>query len=155
MATDEVKIQDQAAELAQARTFAASARYRCGTWTCAKKSIDQAVRSIPVDLMFRFWLRAAAPARTGRSTSLADPRNLGMIDELALLLGEAARQVTTLSQISTCKKTEQSQRVLEEVTEGFTLDVVGDEENQDETLSIDRLSAADSDIAPSSSWSTL
>ena len=29
--------------------------------------------------------------------------------------------------------------MLEEVTEGFTLDVVGDEENPDETLSIDRL----------------
>ncbi|HYV62691.1 MAG TPA: GspE/PulE family protein, partial [Bryobacteraceae bacterium] len=41
-----------------------------------------------------------------------------------------------------------SQRVLDEVTEGFTLDVVGDEENPDETLSIDRLAAGDSDIAP-------
>ena len=38
--------------------------------------------------------------------------------------------------------------MLEEVTEGFTLDVVGDEENPDETLSIDRLAAGDSDIAP-------
>jgi hypothetical protein len=47
--------------------------------------------------------------------------------------------VATLSQISDLlKKTEQSQRVLEEVTEGFTLDVVGDEEEPDETLSIDK-----------------
>ena len=38
--------------------------------------------------------------------------------------------------------------MLEEVTEGFTLDVVGDEDNPDETLSIDQLAAADSDIAP-------
>jgi len=38
--------------------------------------------------------------------------------------------------------------VLEEVTEGFALDVVGDEESGDETLSIDRLTAAESDIAP-------
>ena len=38
--------------------------------------------------------------------------------------------------------------MLEEVTEGFALDVVGDEENPDETLSIDRLAAGDSDIAP-------
>jgi type IV pilus assembly protein PilB len=57
-------------------------------------------------------------------------------------------KVATLSQISDLlKKTEQSQRVLEEVTEGFTLDVIGEEENQDETLSIDKLTA-DSDIAP-------
>ncbi len=57
--------------------------------------------------------------------------------------------MATLSQISDLlKKTEQSQRVLEEVTEGFTLDVmIGEEENQDETLSIDKLTA-DSDIAP-------
>jgi type IV pilus assembly protein PilB len=69
---------------------------------------------------------------------------------LALLLNKKLRvKVATLSQISDLlKKTEQSQRVLEEVTEGFTLDVVADEENSDETLSIDKLTAVDSDIAP-------
>jgi type IV pilus assembly protein PilB len=73
-----------------------------------------------------------------------------MIDELALLLNKKLRvKVATLSQISDLlKKTEQSQRVLEEVTEGFTLDVVIDEENSDETLSIDKLTAVDNDIAP-------
>src|SRR5208283_4446422 len=78
------------------------------------------------------------------------PQSLAQIDELTLLLGRKLRvKVATLSQIAELlKKTEQSQRVLEEVTEGFTLDVVGDEENTDETLSIDRLSSADSNIAP-------
>ncbi len=82
--------------------------------------------------------------------AIADPRNLNLIDELAVLLGKKLRvRVATLSQISDLlKKTEQSQRVLEEVTEGFALDVVGDEDNPDETLSIDRLAAGDSDIAP-------
>jgi len=82
--------------------------------------------------------------------AIADPRNLNLIDELSLLVNKKLRvRVATLSQIADLlKKTEQSQRVLEEVTEGFTLDVVGDEEGQDETLSIDRLSAVDSDIAP-------
>ena len=63
--------------------------------------------------------------------ALADPRNLNLIDELTLLLNKKLRvKVATLSQISDLlKKTEQSQRVLEEVTEGFTLDVVGEEEN--------------------------
>jgi type IV pilus assembly protein PilB len=81
--------------------------------------------------------------------AIADPRNLNLIDELSLLLGAKLRvKVATLAQISDLlKKTEQSQRVLEEVTEGFTLDVVGDEENPDETLSMDKL-GADSDIAP-------
>src|SRR5579884_1640982 len=73
--------------------------------------------------------------------ALADPRNLNTIDELGLLLHKKLRvKVATASQIADLlKKTEQSQRVLEEVTEGFTLDVLGGEEGEDETLSIDRL----------------
>ena len=82
--------------------------------------------------------------------ALADPRNLNLIDELTILLQKQLKvKVASLSQISDLlKKTEQSQRVLEEVTEGFTLDVIAEEDNPDETLSIDRLSAAENDIAP-------
>jgi type IV pilus assembly protein PilB len=106
--------------------------------------------SVPVDLMFRYNFVPIQAHNGSLEIALADPRNLGLIDELAVLLGKKLRvKVATLSQISEMlKKTEQSQRVLEEVTEGFTLDVVGEEENPDETLSIDKLSAADSDIAP-------
>ena len=106
--------------------------------------------SIPVDLMFRYNFVPIQAHNGTLEIALADPRNLSLIDELGVLLGKKLRvKVATLSQISDLlKKTEQSQRVLEEVTEGFTLDVVGDEENPDETLSIDRLTAADSDIAP-------
>ncbi len=105
--------------------------------------------SIPVDLMFRYNFVPIQGHNGSLEIALADPRNLNLIDELAVLLGKKLRvKVATLSQISDLlKKTEQSQRVLEEVTEGFTLDVVGDEESADETLSIDKLSA-DSDIAP-------
>src|SRR4029079_12414813 len=82
--------------------------------------------------------------------ALSDPRNLNLIDELTLLLNKKLRvKVATLSQIAELlKKTEQSQRVLEEVTEGFTLDVVAEEGEGDETLSIDKLTSTDSDIAP-------
>jgi len=105
--------------------------------------------SIPVDLMFRYNFVPIQAHNGSLEIALADPRNLGLIDELAVLLGKKLRvKVATLSQIADLlKKTEQSQRVLEEVTEGFTLDVVGEEENADETLSIDKLSA-DSEIAP-------
>ncbi len=41
-----------------------------------------------------------------------------------------------------------AQRVLEEATAGFALDLVGEEENPDETLSIERLTSGDADIAP-------
>jgi len=106
--------------------------------------------SIPVDLMFRYNFVPIQGQNGSLDIALADPRNLNLIDELAVLLGKKLRvRVATLSQISELlKKTEQSQRVLEEVTEGFTLDVVGDEENPEETLSIDRVAAGDSDIAP-------
>jgi len=149
MATERVKLQDPAAEAASAQAIAA--RYRCEYVDLRVASIDHDLfRSIPVDLMFRYNF---VPMRAQNGTldiALADPRNLNMIDELALLLNKKLRiKVATLSQISELlKKTEQSQRVLEEVTEGFALDVVGDEENADETLSIDKLTAADSDIAP-------
>jgi type IV pilus assembly protein PilB len=88
--------------------------------------------------------------------ALSDPRNLNLIDELTLLLNRKLRvKVATLSQISELlKKTEQSQRVLEEVTEGFALDAVAEEGDSDETLSIDKLSSTDSDIAPVISWWT-
>jgi type IV pilus assembly protein PilB len=106
--------------------------------------------SIPVDLMFRYHFVPIQGQNGTLDIALADPRNLNLIDELAVLLGRKLRvKVATHSQISDLlKKTEQSQRVLEEVTEGFTLDVVGEEENAEETLSIDKLSSADSDIAP-------
>jgi type II secretory ATPase GspE/PulE/Tfp pilus assembly ATPase PilB-like protein len=149
MATDKPRLTDPSGEASQAQAVAA--RYRCEYVDLREGSIDHDLfRTIPVDLMFRYNF---VPLRAQNGTldiALADPRNLNMIDELALLLNKKLRvKVATLSQISDLlKKTEQSQRVLEEVTEGFTLDVVIDEENSDETLSIDKLTAVDSDIAP-------
>jgi len=149
MATERVKLLDPVAEAADAKTIAA--RYRCEYVDLREASIDHDLfRSIPVDLMFRYNFVPMHAKNGMLEIAMADPRNLNMIDELALLLNRKLRiKVATLSQISELlKKTEQSQRVLEEVTEGFALDVVGDEENADETISIDKLTAADSDIAP-------
>ncbi len=149
MASDKPRLTDPTGEAVTAQAVAA--RYRCEYVDLREGSIDHDLfRTIPVDLMFRYNF---VPLRAQNGTldiALADPRNLNMIDELALLLNKKLRvKVATLSQISDLlKKTEQSQRVLEEVTEGFTLDVVADEENPDETLSIDKLTAVDSDIAP-------
>ena len=80
---------------------------------------------------------------------MADPSQLMMIDEIGLLLGRRiSTKVATLSQISDIlKKTEQSQRVLEEASEGFALDVIAEDENSDETISIEKLTA-ETDISP-------
>jgi len=138
-----------ATELAEAQAIAA--RYRCEFVDLTGGAIEHDLfRSVPVDLMFRYNFVPLKAQNGTLEIALADPRNLNVIDELRLLLNKKLRvKVATASQIADLlKKTEQSQRVLEEVTEGFALDVVGDEENPDETLSIDRLAAVDSDIAP-------
>jgi type IV pilus assembly protein PilB len=147
-ARDTLKIVQPADEIAQAKTVAA--RYRCDFVDLREVRIDHDLfHSVPVDLMFRYNFVPIHSQNGHLDIALADPRNLNLIDELAILLQKKLHvKVATLSQISDLlKKTEQSQRVLEEVTEGFTLDVIGEEENADETLSIDKLTA-DSDIAP-------
>jgi len=148
-ASDRVRLMDPAAEVEQAKTMAA--RYRCEYVDLREASIDHDLfRSIPVDLMFRYNFVPMKAQNGTLDIALSDPQNLNLIDELTLLLNKKLRvKVATLSQIAELlKKTEQSQRVLEEVTEGFALDVVLEDGDQDETLSIDKLTSTDSDIAP-------
>jgi type IV pilus assembly protein PilB len=147
--SEKLRLLDPVSEVEQAKGMAA--RYRCEFVDLREAAIDHDLfRSIPVDLMFRYNF---VPMQANNGTleiALSDPRNLNLIDELTLLLNKKLRvKVATLSQISELlKKTEQSQRVLEEVTEGFALDVVVEDGDSDETLSIDKLTATDSDIAP-------
>ena len=149
MATDRIRMLDPAGETSQAQAIAA--RYRCEYVDLRETSIDHDLfRHIPVDLMFRYNFVPLQGQNGSLEIALADPRNLNTVDELGLLLNKKLKvKVATLSQISELlKKTEQSQRVLEEVTEGFALDVVGSDENAEETLSIDKLTASDNNIAP-------
>jgi len=146
---ERTRLVDPGTEVEQAKSMAS--RYSCEFVDLRESSIDHDLfRSIPVDLMFRYNF-VPMQARNGTlEIALSDPRKLDLIDELTLLLNKKLRvKVATLSQISELlKKTEQSQRVLEEVTEGFALDVVAEDGDSDETLSIDKLTATDSDIAP-------
>ncbi len=149
MASNRLQVNDPVKESERARALAE--RYRCEFVDLREERIDHDLfHSIPVDLMFRYNFVPLLARNGSMDIALADPRNLSLIDELSMLLNKKLKvKVATLSQISDLlKKTEQSSRVLEEVTEGFTLDVVGEEENPDETLSIDKLTSAESDIAP-------
>src|SRR5262245_3838375 len=109
-------------------------------------------KKVPVDLMFRYNFIPLEETRDGKlCIAIADPSQLMMIDEISLLLGKRiVTKVSTLKQISDIlKKTEQSQRVLEEASEGFTLDVIReDEATGEETISIDKLTQATGDISP-------
>ena len=149
MAANGVKPLNPEQEIEQARRLAE--RYRCEFVDLKAAKIDSELfKSIPVDLMFRYNFVPLAAANGVLEIALADPRHLNLIDELSILLRKKLKvRVAALSQIADLlKKTEQSQRVLEEITEGFALDVVGDEESADETLSIEKLTAQDADIAP-------
>src|SRR6266700_1231945 len=100
---------------------------------------------IPPRLMFGYNFVPLEETHDGRlAIAIADPSQLMMIDEISLLLGKRIiTKVSTLGQISEIlKKTEQSKRVLEAASEGFTLDVIREAELAgDETSSIDRLTA--------------
>ena len=106
-------------------------------------------KSIPVDLMFRYNFVPLEEMEGTLSIALSDPSRLMMIDEIGLLLNKRiVTKVATLTQINDIlKKTEQSQRVLEEASESFMLQVIRETDDGDETISIDKLTA-DADISP-------
>jgi type IV pilus assembly protein PilB len=127
-------------------------RYRCEFVNLSDFSLQHDLfKKVPVDLMFRYNFVPLEETRDGKlAIAIADPSQLMMIDEISLLLGKRiVTKVSTLKQINDIlKKTEQSQRVLEEASEGFALDVIREDEAAgDETISIDKLTAA-GDISP-------
>ena len=138
-------------ELERARDIAR--RYRCEFVDLSDFQLHHDLfEKIPVHLMFRYNFVPLAETNDGRlAIAIADPSQLMMIDEISLLLGKRiVTKVSTLKQISDIlKKTEQSKRVLEDASEGFTLDVIReDEAGNDETISIDKLTAAAGDMSP-------
>src|SRR5246127_173819 len=128
-------------------------RYRCEFVDLNDFQLQHELfKKVPVDLMFRYNFIPLEETRDGKlAIAIANPSQLMMIDEISLLLGKRiVTKVATLKQISDIlKKTEQSQRVLEEASEGFALDVIHDDEAAtDETISIDKLTAAAGDLSP-------
>lgn len=137
-------------DLAKAQDIAR--RYRCEFVDLHNFQLHHDLfKKIPVDLMFRYNFVPLDETEDGRlAIAIADPSQLMMIDEISLLLGKRIlTKVSTLAQISEIlKKTEQSKRVLEEASEGFTLAVVSeDEAGGEDSISIDRLTAQ-GDISP-------
>jgi len=139
---------DAAQEREQARRLAA--RYRCGFIDLTEQRIDpELFRTIPADLMFRYNFVPLVTHNNTLVIAVADPGMVILSDELPLLLGKKlAYKVATPRQIGDLlKRTEQSQRVLEQATEAFTLQVSKEEEESEETISGDRLTR-DSTVSP-------
>ena len=137
---------DPATEEARARAVAE--RYRLEYVDMSQFTIDQELlRSIPADLMLR--CRFVPRRRNGEALEIvvSDPTDLPMIDELSLLLGTPVTvTVGTPSAIDAIlTRSESSQRVLDEATEHFGLQLLHDDGAEDEQLTVERLT---SDISP-------
>src|SRR5579864_5218491 len=137
---------DHRAELDRARKLAE--RYRLEFIDMDSFRIDQDLfRSIPADLMLRYGF--VPHRRVGKTLEIvvSDPTDLPMIDELGVLLSTPIKvAVGPKSAIeSILKKSESSQRVLEEATESFQLQILKEDETGEESLTVEKMT---SDASP-------
>ncbi|MEP7117876.1 MAG: ATPase, T2SS/T4P/T4SS family, partial [Acidobacteriota bacterium] len=140
-----VPVDARVAEEAHARRLAG--RYRLDFLDMGLFRIDQELfRGIPAELMLRYGF--VPFKRDGRALVIvvSDPTDLPMIDELAVLLGTPVRvMVGARSAIEgILKKSESSQRVLDDATEDF-IQVLKDEDSS-EDLTVERLTSDHSPI---------
>src|ERR1700723_2488847 len=125
-------------------------RYRCDFVDLKNFRIHHELfRSVPVDMMFRYNFVPLEQMEDRLVIAVSDRSRLMVLDEIAGLLGQRiVAGVATLSQITDLlKKTEQSQRVLDEASEGLTFDVLTGEDNAEENISIEKLTSEE-DISP-------
>ena len=142
----ELGVDERRAEVEQARRLAE--RYDVELIDMESFRIDQELfRSIPADLMLRYGF--VPYRRDGKALKIvvSDPTDLPMIDELSVLLASPIKvAVGPRSAIeSILKKSESSQRVLEDATESFQLQLLKEDEGGDDNLTVERLT---SDISP-------
>jgi type IV pilus assembly protein PilB len=117
-------------------------RYRYTFIDLREQRIDpELIRTISADLMFRYNFVPLESHGNVLTIAAADPGLVHSSDELTLLLGKKPLiRVATARQIAdVLKRTEQSQRVLEQATEAFALQAPKEEEETEETISGDRL----------------
>src|ERR1043165_5570283 len=131
--------EDYSEEVARSRKLAE--RYHLEFVDMDNFRIDQELfRSIPADLMLRYGF--VPFRRDGRALAIvvSAPPGLPMIDELDVLLNTPIKvAVGPRSAIeSILKKSESSQRVLEEATESFQLQILKEDEKGEESLTVDK-----------------
>src|SRR5688572_25925561 len=143
----QVSAEERSAEEAAARRLAD--RYRLDFLDMHEFRIDQELfRSIPADLMLRYGF--VPYRRDGRALVIvvSDPTDLPMIDELSAILNTPVRvMVGVRSAIEgMLKKSESSQRVLDEATEEFQIQVLKEDELGEDNLTVERLTSDSSPI---------
>jgi len=105
-------------------------------------------RTLPVELMLRYQFLPMAEVGGVLEVAMADPSNVVAVNELELALARPLQVVVgPASRIAgILEKSESTQRVLDEATEGFRLQLVQEAEDGEEVLSIDRITADASPI---------
>jgi type IV pilus assembly protein PilB len=138
---------ERAAELTRARRLAE--RYRLDFVDLSQFSPDHDLfRTIPADLMLRYNFVPYRRENDALVIVVSDPTDLPMIDELALQLASRLKvTVGTPTAIqSILKKSESSQRVLEEATESFKIQLLHEDESGEEQLTVDKITADSSPV---------
>ncbi len=105
-------------------------------------------RRIPFDLMLRYGFIPEQQLDGRLAVVMADPTDVVKIDEIELLLGQPIEvKVGVPSAIDEIlQKSESAQRVLDEATEDFRIQLVQEDDEGEEVLSIDRITADTSPI---------
>lgn len=109
--------------------------------------IDHALfRDIPLELMIRYQFIPERKENGHISVVVGDPTDVLKLDELELLLGAPLKiKVSSPAAIrDKLQKSESTQRVLDEATEGFRMQLVGEDEDGDEVLTIDSITQTES-----------
>jgi len=106
------------------------------------------LKSVPVELMFRYTFLPYRRDGCRLVLVMADPSDIRVVDELSLILQMPIQPaVGTPSAIQEALKRGQgTQRVLEQASESFKIQILRDDENGDEVLSIDKIQADQSPI---------
>ena len=105
-------------------------------------------RSIPVDWMLKYGFVPESRTEKIMTIICADPTDVVRLDELEMLVGVPLRlKVGSRAAIADIlQKSESSQRVLDEATEDFRMQLVSEDEEGEETLTIDRIAQDGSPI---------
>jgi type II secretory ATPase GspE/PulE/Tfp pilus assembly ATPase PilB-like protein len=106
------------------------------------------LQSVPVELMFRYNFLPYRRDAGRLVLVMADPTDIPVVDELSLLLRTPIQPaVGTPSAIQEAlKRSQGTQRVLEEASESFKIQILHGDENGDEVLSIDKIQSDQSPI---------
>lgn len=103
---------------------------------------------IPVDLMERYQFVPVEETPEALAIAMADPNNILAIDELEMILGRPLEiTVSTRSGISDAlKRSGTSERALQAVSEDFKLNIVKEQEDGEEVLSLETIDKDESPI---------